>query len=120
MYFQQQFESRIDKAKEKYLKDVGKTEWVIMSTNLLRHIQQQEFCHDWTSQSMYETEKQLFGLPDIPPTGEQFYRQISGAIQDYGSAPRQRDKPKVEHQVIIDFRPTIFQFIFTIKPPYLQ
>ena len=54
--FQQQFESQIDPAKLKYLDRVGKTEWIIMQTELMYHIQQQEYRRDWINQSIYEND----------------------------------------------------------------
>jgi hypothetical protein len=119
--FQQQFESQIDPAKREYLDRVGKTEWISMPTEFMLHIQQREYRCDWASQSIYEMELRSIGNPHLPPTGEQFYRQLIGAQQAYTSNQRQQGEPQgqVEHTVLVNFRPTKFTFPYPIKPPYL-
>ena len=101
--FQQRFESQIDPAKLKYLDRVGKTEWIIMQTGLMYHIQQQEYHRDWINQSIY----QLTGNIRLRPTGEQFCLQLSGAAQDYYSSRRQKGtkhQVQTENTVVINFR----------------
>ena len=109
----QQFRSRIDRDKQQHLERVGMTEWILMSTGLVECIKNQ-FQRRWIAHSIYETEKG-YGLP---PTGEQFLRQLCQVQCDYD---REHQKEhQVVHQVKITFKPTDFTYFITISPPYVE
>ena len=110
----QQLKSQIDTGKQKYLEKIGMTEWILMSTGLVECIKKQ-FQGNWITHSIYETEKILYGLP---PTGEQFYQQLSQILGNYDR--EQQNKHQEVHQVQIKFKPTGFHYLKTISPPYVE
>ena len=112
-----QFKSRIDMEKQKHLKEVGMTEWILMSTGLVECIKKQ-FQRRWIEYSMFETENRLYGLPELPPTGEQFLKQQCQVLWDYDR--EQQNTHQVVHEVQVKFKPTGFCHCTTISPPYVE
>ena len=100
--FRDQFTQSLSEEKREYEKQVGKTEWVLIKTNLMKWIQE-GFRRNWDTLRS--------GLADRSLTGGQFQEKIRSFCLRY-KQNQQQGLPQVTVpcEVKIQFPPTNFTF----------
>ena len=111
--FQDQFTQALYEDKQEYVKQVGKTEWVLIKTNLLEWIQS-DFRHNWNMAAIQRDPT----LSVHCPTGEQFCAQIfSLCFMHEQNQQHSLPQDTVAYEVEIRFPPTNFTFSVSIQNP---
>ena len=112
MEFQYRFTQTLDEDKQEYEKQVGKTEWVVIRTNLMKCIQE-HYRRNWSVSAMLSSR-----LADCP-TGEEFRAEIFSLCFQYEQNQQQGlPQDTVPYEVRIQFPPTNFSFsVYLQNPP---